>query len=137
MPGFGVSPKTPFSFVAAVGGETNRTERGHLPGSRKKCRGERSSSLVYSLRSFAEFTLSAANGLRMIVRSQDVSKKSLWQRPGGLFRSQQAERSGKGDGSTTIVHTELAIDIVGMHLDRSRRDHQLARNLLVTEILVE
>ena len=55
----------------------------------------------------------------------------------GLICSQETERFGKGDGSATIIHAELAIDIVRMHLDRSRRDHQFAGNLLVREVLIE
>jgi hypothetical protein len=48
-----------------------------------------------------------------------------------------AERFGKGDGSATIIHAELAIDVAGMGFDRSRRDHQFVRNLLVRELLIE
>ena len=55
----------------------------------------------------------------------------------GLAGSQEAKRFGEGDGRTAIVHAELAIDIGGMHLDRTRRDHQFARNLLVGEVPIE
>src|SRR5438034_437593 len=52
----------------------------------------------------------------------------------GLACSHIAERFGKRDGSTAILHTELAIDIACMHLDRSGCEHQLTRNLLIREI---
>ena len=55
----------------------------------------------------------------------------------GLAGSQETERFGEGDSRATIVHTELAIDIGGMHLDRAGRDHQFARNLLVGEVLIQ
>src|SRR6266566_5978249 len=59
----------------------------------------------------------------------------LWCRD--LACSQEAKRFGESDGRAAIVHAELAIDIGGMHLDRSRRDHQFARNLLVREVPIE
>src|SRR6266487_3644459 len=62
---------------------------------------------------------------------------SLQLGPGSLICSQKAKRSGKRDGSAAIAHTKLAIDISGMHFDRSRRDYQLSRNLLVREVFVE
>ncbi len=55
----------------------------------------------------------------------------------GLIWSQEAERFSESDGSAAIIHAELAIDIVRMHLDGSRRDHQFSGNLLVCEVLVE
>src|SRR2546430_16127628 len=55
----------------------------------------------------------------------------LWCRD--LACSQETKRFGESDGRAAIVHTELAIDIGGMHLDRTRRDHQFALNLLVGE----
>src|SRR6266699_1779394 len=59
-------------------------------------------------------------------------------RPSRLSRcSQQTERSGQGDGSATIIHTELLVDMFCMQLDRAGRHHQFARNFLVGEILVE
>ena len=56
---------------------------------------------------------------------------------GGLVYSQQAECFGEGDSSAAIIHAELAIDIVGMDLDGSRREHQRARDLLVGEVFVQ
>ena len=37
---------------------------------------------------------------------------------------------GKGDRSMSIIHAELAIDMLGMQLDCSGRDHQFAISLL-------
>jgi len=55
----------------------------------------------------------------------------------GSGYSQQAQRSGQGDGRLPIIHAELAIDMPGMQLDRAGRDHQFARNLLVREAPLE
>ncbi len=109
--------------------------------------GSNPDSLIRSLRSFASLRMTArcqsARGLEFgsqfeIRRfTQDDSEKSQQLGPDNLICSKNAERFGKSDGSAAIVHAELAIDIADMHLDRSRREHQLARNLLIREVLVE
>ena len=80
---------------------------------------------------------SLIRNLRSLASLADDSKKLLQLGPGSLICSHIAERFGESDGRAAIAHAELAIDIAGMHLDRSGCEHQLTRNLLIREVLVE
>src|SRR5436853_5936730 len=66
-----------------------------------------------------------------------TSRESMPPRRGSLLRRQQVERFGERDGSAAVIDAELAVEVVGMHLDRAGGDYQFARDLLVAEVFVQ
>src|SRR5437764_5383558 len=66
-----------------------------------------------------------------------TNSKSTYLRRGSLVGRQQAQRFGERDGGAAVIDAELAVEVIGMHLDRAGGYHQLSRDLFVGEFFVQ